>query len=297
MDNGLVIKDDDGNEWVWVPVDEETIKKMYVVSDKENGEKLAGETGITTKFYSNTTTIGKEGDTVKIDRVKPNESEYREPDLVTKYDLEEEYYKNILDFKSPKDMAEAFTKEYENMLKSIAKYGGFYIGRYELSSAGVQKDKETLTNTTWYEFYKKCTTLNASSKVESRMIWGIQWNLVSDFISKKGEQKSIQDTSAWGNVMRAISPANTGNYEKDTSGYGYSVKKNTGSNEAWKANNIYDLAGNCTEETQEADNQYLRVYRGGCCRKSPTNFISDGAINPRISGGEVTTTRPVLIVK
>lgn len=172
VDNGLVIKDDDGNEWVWVPVDEETIKKMYVVSDKENGEKLAGETEITTKFYSNTTTIGKEGDTVKIDRVKPNESEYREPDLVTKYDLEEEYYKNILDFKSPKDMAEAFTKEYENMLKSIAKYGGFYIGRYELSNEGVQKGKTVLFNTNWYNLYKECATLNASEKVETRMIWG-----------------------------------------------------------------------------------------------------------------------------
>ncbi len=250
VDNGLVIKDDDGNEWVWVPVDEETIKKMYVVSDKENGEKLAGETGITTKFYSNTTTIGKEGDTVKIDRVKPNESEYREPDLVTKYDLEEEYYKNILDFKNPKDMAEAFTKEYENMLKSIAKYGGFYIGRYELSSAGVQKDKETLTNTTWYEFYKKCTTLNASEKVETRMIWGVQWDLTCDFISKKGEKKSITDSRSWGNFLDSID--NAAVMDGTTKKYGEG--QTTGFSEYWKANNIYDFAGNYVEWTQEAGN-------------------------------------------
>ena len=295
VDHGLVIRDDAGNEWVWVPVEASVLSSMYVTVD--SGVELSGNLGVTTKLYTNSATIGRAGDTVTITRDTPNTTEYREPDIGLEYDMDEKYYKTILGFESAKAMAEFFVNDYAKMINSIKKYGGFYIGRYELSSAGVQKDKETLTSTTWYEFYKKCTTLNASSKVESRMIWGIQWNLVSDFISKKGEQKSIQDTSAWGNVIRAISPANTGNYEKDTSGYGYSVKKNTGSNEAWKANNIYDLAGNCTEETQEADNQYLRVYRGGCCRKSPTNFISDGAINPRISGGEVTTTRPVLIVK
>ena len=248
VDNGLVIKDDDGNEWVWVPVDEETIKKMYVVSDKENGEKLAGETEITTKFYSNTTTIGKEGDTVKIDRVKPNESEYREPDLVTKYDLEEEYYKNILDFKSPKDMAEAFTKEYENMLKSIAKYGGFYIGRYELSNEGVQKRKTVLFNTTWYNLYKECATLNASEKVETRMIWGVQWDLTCDFISKKGEKKSITDSRSWGNFLDSID--NAAVMDGTTKKYGEG--QTTGFSEYWKANNIYDFAGNYVEWTQEA---------------------------------------------
>ena len=248
VDNGLVIKDDDGNEWVWVPVDEETIKKMYVVSDKENGEKLAGETEITTKFYSNTTTIGKEGDTVKIDRVKPNESEYREPDLVTKYDLEEEYYKNILDFKSPKDMAEAFTKEYENMLKSIAKYGGFYIGRYELSNEGVQKGKTVLFNTNWYNLYKECATLNASEKVETRMIWGVQWDLTCDFISKKGEKKSITDSRSWGNFLDSID--NAAVMDGTTKKYGEG--QTTGFSEYWKANNIYDFAGNYVEWTQEA---------------------------------------------
>ena len=247
VDNGLVIKDD-GNEWVWVPVDEETIKKMYVVSDKENGEKLAGETEITTKFYSNTTTIGKEGDTVKIDRVKPNESEYREPDLVTKYDLEEEYYKNILDFKSPKDMAEAFTKEYENMLKSIAKYGGFYIGRYELSNEGVQKGKTVLFNTNWYNLYKECATLNASEKVETRMIWGVQWDLTCDFISKKGEKKSITDSRSWGNFLDSID--NAAVMDGTTKKYGEG--QTTGFSEYWKANNIYDFAGNYVEWTQEA---------------------------------------------
>ena len=259
VDNGLVIKDSKGNEWVWVPVEESVLSGMYVTSN--DGIALSGDVGVTTKMYTKTTTIGKTGDTKTLSRSTPNTTGWREPDLVTDYDKNESYYKTILGFDSPKAMAEAFTIDYANMITSIQKYGGFYIGRYELSNEGVQKGKATLTNTNWYELYKKCTTLNASGKVESKMIWGIQWDLACDFISKKGEQKSITDSRKWGNYSDSTDPANTGNYEQDTAGH--AIKKNTGSNEAWKANNIYDIAGNCWEWTQEAADTFNRASRGG----------------------------------
>ena len=256
IDNGLVIKDDNNNEWVWIPVEASTLSNMYATSTKENGETISGDVGVTTKMYTKTTTIGRTGDTVTLPRSTPNTTEVREPDLVTDYDKDEAYYKTILGVNTPKTMAEAFTSDYANMIASIQKYGGFYIGRYELSNEGVQKGKATLTSTNWYNLYKKCTTLNASDKVKSKMIWGIQWDLVCDFISKKGEQKSITNSSAWGNYSDSTDPANKGNYEK-------SKKKDTGSNEAWKANNIYDIAGNCYEWTQEAVSTFRRAIRGG----------------------------------
>ena len=135
--------------------------------------------------------------------------------------------------------------EYIEMINSIHKYGGFYIGRYELSAEGVRKNRPTLRGKNWYEFYQKCKLLNASDKVETRMIWGIQWDVTCDFIANKGETKDIKDSTSWGNYKDSTAPANTGNYKS-------SIKQNTGSNENWKANNIYDLAGNCGEYTQEA---------------------------------------------
>ena len=256
IDNGLVIKDDNNNEWVWVPVEASILSSMYVTSTKTDGETISGDVGVTTRLYTNTTNIGKTGDTKTLSRSTPNTTGWREPDLVTDYDKDESYYKTILGYDSPKAMAETFTADYANMISSIKKYGGFYIGRYELSNEGVQKEKATLTNKNWYELYKKCTTLNASDKVESKMIWGIQWDLACDFISKKGEQKSITNSSAWGNYSDSTDPANKGNYEK-------SKKKDTGSNEYWKANNIYDIAGNCYEWTQEASSTGSRTFRGG----------------------------------
>ena len=266
VDHGLVIKDDSNNEWVWIPVPDVTI--MCDTSNTTECEILYGPSQkVKTKLYTKSMTIGKEGDTVTISRTKPGITSsspyYREPDLVYNrfknvWDRDEENYKNTLGFESEEEMAEKFMTDYSEMIASIDRYGGFYIGRYELSEAGVQKDKATLTNTNWYNLYKKCKELNASNKVETRMIWGGQWDVTCDFIANKGDEKNIIDSRSWGNHSDSIEPANTGNYEQG-------VKKNTGSNENWKANNIYDIAGNCSEWTQEMSfNSTLgRANRGG----------------------------------
>ena len=154
VDNGLVIKDDNNNEWVWIPVEANTLSSMYTTSTKKNGEIISGGVGITTKIYTNSATIGKTGDTTTMSRSTTNTEEWREPDLIVgidsaSYDKTESYYKTILGYDSPKAMAEAFTTDYANMIASIQKYGGFYIGRYELSDEGVQKGKATLTMTKW----------------------------------------------------------------------------------------------------------------------------------------------------
>ena len=109
----------------------------------------------------------------------------REPDMVT-CDNNSKYYKDVLGFESEKEMAEVFVTDYKEMIESIEKYGGFYIGRYELSSEGVQKDKEVLS-LGWYGSYQKCKMLKNSEKVETRMIWGCQWDAACNFIANKGE--------------------------------------------------------------------------------------------------------------
>ena len=275
VDNGLVIKDSKGNEWVWIPVEESVLSSMYVTSN--DGIAISGDVGVATNLYTKSTTIGREGDTAILTRGLPNTTDYSEPDLIVgsdgvSYDKNESYYKAILGYDSPKTMAEEFTTDYANMINSLKKYGGFYIGRYELSNEGVQKGKATLTNTNWYNLYKKCTTLNASEKVESRMIWGIQWDLTCDFISKKGEQKSITNSTTWGNYNN--STGNAAVMDGGTKKYG--SKQVTGYSEYWKANNIYDLTGNCYEWTQEAGSTYYRANRGG-------GYGSNGSSNPASS--------------
>ena len=287
VDHGLVIKDDEGNEWVWVPVSTQMIKNMYEISSTDIA--LAGETGATTKMYTKTVTIGREEDKVTVSRTLPNGAEWREPDLESYYDLREEYYKTILGFDTPKAMAEALVNEYEEMVNSVKKYSGFYIGRYELSNDGVQKGKATLTGETWYSLYKKCTELNASNAVKTRMIYGIQWDLACDFISKKGDQKGIRKSKDWGNYINSTDNAAVTVTENGTEVQKYGSLQVTGYSEYWKANNIYDLAGNCYEWTQEASSSGSRSYRGGHYNYDGGNFpVSSRAVaNAGGTGSEI----------
>ena len=133
------------------------------------------------------------------------------------------------------------------MIESLEKYKGFYIGRYELTANG-EKTGATQTNVNWYTLYKNCTTLASGTKVKTRMIWGLQWDATCNWLASSGF--SITDSTSWGNY-------------RDNTATGHGSKQNTGYSESWKANNIYDFAGNCWEFTQEADSTNFRASRGG----------------------------------
>ena len=266
VDHGLVIKDDSGNEWVWIPVDSTTLGNMVEISTEAKTLcGTSGDTAVTTNKYSKTITIGKGSDTETISRTTPGTTNSsREPDLVVGSDgaSSDVKDKTILGETGTKEqLAQLFVAEYNEMITSIAKYGGFYIGRYELSEAGVQKDKPTLTSTNWYNLYTKCKSLNASEKVETRMIWGCQWDVACDFIANKGDKKNIKDSSSWGNYHFTSVKADDGTTELKPRGT--SAMLNTGKTTFTMANNIYDLAGNCYEWTQEAGGSFYRADRGG----------------------------------
>ena len=287
VNHGLVIKDEKNNEWVWVPVDSTTLATMYEESsDEKTLCGTTGETAVKTKLYSKSITIGTDSNKTTMSRTTPGTTTNpydREPDLVVgndgaKYDAKDTFYKTILgDTGTKEQLAQLFVDEYKAMIESISKYGGFYIGRYELSEAGVQKDKATLTNTNWYNLYKKCTELNASDKVETRMIWGCQWDVTMNWLISSGAKTSNEvnkDSSSWGNYKDSTENAKVTVTEEDgTTTNKYGSKQNTGYSEYWKANNIYDLAGNCFEWTQEAGYTHYRAVRGG-------NYSYSGSSNP-----------------
>ena len=230
-------KDLQGNQWVWVPV--ETPSSLYTTVDA--GVALSGSTGVKTTKYTNSAIIS--GKT----RVLPGAtSGYREPDILTYSGCDDTNYATA-GFSSLKNMAETMKSDYEEMIASLEKYKGFYIGRYELTANG-EKTGATQTDVDWYTLYKNCTTLASGTKVKTRMIWGLQWDATCNWLDNSGF--SITDSSTWGNHSN-----NTAN--------GAGSKQNTGYSESWKANNIYDFAGNCDEFTQEATLTDLRACRGG----------------------------------
>ncbi len=225
-----------GNQWVWVPV--ETPSSLYTTVAA--GQALAGSIGVKTTRYTNSAIIS--GKT----RGVPGSTSYREPDILTDSGYDDTNYATA-GFSSLANMAETMVSDYEEMIASLEKYKGFYIGRYELTANG-EKTGATQTDVNWYTSYKNCTTLASGSKVKTRMIWGLQWDATCNWLAGSGF--NITDSTSWGNY-------------KDNTATGHGSKKNTGFSESWKANNIYDFAGNCLEWTQEANNTDDRAYRGG----------------------------------
>ena len=137
----------------------------------------------------------------------PGTSGIREPDVLSIYDTDSQYYKNILGFESTKAMADSFVAEYKAMSDSIKKYNGFYIGRYELTGtvekptekAGVVLTEEDAGN--WYYLYKAChNVIKNNSSVKSMMIWGCQYdetmNWLKNTIFKGQEDKVDVDSSS-----------------------------------------------------------------------------------------------------
>ena len=263
-----------GNQWVWVPV--ETPSSLYTtVTD---GVVLTGSTGVKTTKYTNSEIISEKT------RGLPGSTNWREPDLVlgsngTSYD-----YANYATagFSSLANMAETMVSDYEEMIASLEKYKGFYIGRYELTANG-EKTGATQTcknGVNWYTLYKNCTTLAVGSKVKTRMIWGLQWDATCKWLATS--KFDITNSSTWGN------------YSNNTAD-GHGSKQNTGFSESWKANNIYDFAGNCWEFTQEAGGTSVRANRGGYYVNNGSNYPA----SDRISGSPTGTnsdygSRPTL---
>ena len=238
-----------GNQWVWVPV--ETPSSLYTTVTE--GVALSGSTGVKTTKYTNSAIISG------ITRVKPGDtSDYREPDIVTDSTWgDTDKRAKTAGFSSLANMAETMVSEYEEMIASLEKYKGFYIGRYELTANG-EKTGATQTDVDWYTLYKNCTTLATGSKVKTRMIWGLQWDATCKWLATSNFV--ITNSSTWGNYS-------------DNTADGHGSKQNTGFSESWKANNIYDFAGNCWEFTQEALDTDRRPGRGG-------DYSSDGSYGP-----------------
>ena len=277
IDDGVVITTaDNTKQFVWIPVDEESLGEMY---NTTGGEKTLLGVDTKTSIYSNLRQ--RAGDSFTVTTPGNDPSGIREPDLVvgsggTSYDANSDYYQDILEYASTQAMADAMVEEYNATYASIEQYDGFYIGRYELTGSvdvpTVQKGQTVLTADiagNWYYLKKACTNVVTGEEygAQSTMIYGNQWDEVMDWLKQTeflgDEGKVDTDSSSWGNY----SDYNTANgYEEGNERYealaGTGVLP-AGSSEYWKVNNIYDLAGNARDWTQEAAYTDLRFDRGG----------------------------------
>ena len=245
-----------GNEFVWVPVD--TLSNMAVVTSGTDANGNINYRGVLYNWGADAT-----GNTAY--DWSADSTSYREPaNLSSSYDSTS---------KNSSWTSTLYQEEYNKMVKSVSEYGGFYIGRYEMSINATSKNAESKYGATsanasdtdtnqWYGLYNRAKTYapeknsdnteNASQKVVSSMIWGSQYDAMLKWM--KGNKINVTSSSptdlSIGNTSRNTTRVTGG------ANNGQTVSKD-------KLSNIYDLLGNSLEWTQEANNTSYRVIRGG----------------------------------
>ena len=278
------------NQYVWVPVPDAS--KMYGTdsSGKKWGKLYNFATSSTNANYDATTGACPDNwsETNRVMRISDSASS-REPDVINSYDNNQYLKQYGLGSMSRHDLLLEMQKDFNNMIGSVEKYGGFYIGRYETGNLGqdiavVRKGNTNINYQTWYAVYKKCKTLKGANKqVETGMIFGSQWDRTLTWLIESGS-KSIaeicRDSTSWGNYYNATFTYTNTSGGTSTKRQSSSTRIPTGSSDYTKANNIYDLAGNVREWTMVATG-FLRVPRGGDCSEpgSYTPASSDNLIN------------------
>lgn len=141
IEDGLVIIDTNGNEFVYVPIDDINLMAQCELADGTCHLALDENQNLVCDKHNSSTIVGKlYASEVGEDFGNENnqyleESGLREPSTITgwqKKQVDALNY-NLANFSSYDDMVIGLKKEYKAMAESVAKNGGFYIARYETS--------------------------------------------------------------------------------------------------------------------------------------------------------------------
>ena len=289
LDNGLVIEDGSGNQYVWIEVPKTSA--VYptagtAITEFTDAEYTAIETDLHT--YTN---------------------DYRN---ATSY--KDEYYSDATTGLTSSQYSELKKK----MLKSVYQHGGFWIGRYEIG------DEDATSTNTGRTFstgtgntpvikaneipYNYITCSQAESLAEtfapngytSSLMFGVQWDLVLKYLETKGTaQADLKSNSInWGNYCNAsFTVTNTlakyGSSWTQVPEAGYPKPENsgviltTGADARNSKMNIYDLAGNVSEWTLEysSSSSFPCAGRGGSCFGGGSDSPASCRANSDTTGG------------
>ena len=290
---GLVIKDSEGNEYVWVEV-------PTTIYDNTEYNSNGAKKPIDNENYANIEAC-----------LKAYTANYAESGY--------------------SDTNPDFTVQYQAMLKSVYTNGGFWIGRYEAGLEGdtprtsykaisasdkavVKPNKIPYNNVTRNEAQELATRMNYNGCTSSLM-FGIQWDLTLKYIEEKTvelaeeankdevrtgiKSKLTSDSTTIGNYYNSTFTLNRGKFaqqgrlsewksynseEKPTLVTGSqkqaqgsnsnAIMLTTGATDATNLQNIYDIAGNVDEWT-------LEFYDASVpCVSSGGYYNTNGSSNP-----------------
>ena len=234
---GLVISDSRGNEYVWIPCTTDMSSSKLQYKRTEWGVEVDGD--------DNSRAI---------------------KDELTLTDADVTYSKADTDNGINAEIAKEIVAQINAEKESIKRYGGYYIGRYEVgkenNTAVIKANQEPYASIKWSKAYELAKGIGGGEGATTYLCSSYSWDTAVNFIQNttgkkyatsvvgfNGNWKSQEVKDSSGNVIK---PAET------------AQRLNTGLTTSLC--NIYDMGGNEAEFTTEINpgTSETVVLRGGC---------------------------------
>ena len=251
VNKGLVISDSRGNEYVWISctVDSSSNKLQYKRT----------EWGVEKDGTDNSRAI---------------------KDELTLKDIDVTYSKTDTDNGINEEISKEIVAQINAEKESIKKYGGYYIGRYEVGkdnkTAVIKAEQEPYVNIKWSKAYELAKGIGGGEGATTYLCSSYSWDTAINFIQNttgknyatsiigfNGNWKSQEVKDSSGKVIKPVNTAQ---------------RLNTGLTTALC--NIYDMGGNVGEFTTELNpgTSETVVLRGGLGNDSvsPAGYRWDG---------------------
>lgn len=249
VNKGLVISDSRGNEYVWISctVDSSSNKLQYKRT----------EWGVEKDGTDNSRAI---------------------KDELTLKDIDVTYSKTDTDNGINEEISKEIVAQINAEKESIKKYGGYYIGRYEVGkdnkTAVIKAEQEPYVNIKWSKAYELAKGIGGGEGATTYLCSSYSWDTAINFIqnttgknyatsiigfNENWKSQEVKDSSG-----KVIKPVNT------------AQRLNTGLTTALC--NIYDMGGNVGEFTTELNpgTSETVVLRGGDYnRNNPAGYRWD----------------------
>lgn len=258
VNKGLVISDSRGNEYVWISctVDSSSNKLQYKRT----------EWGVEKDGTDNSRAI---------------------KDELTLKDIDVTYSKTDTDNGINEEISKEIVAQINAEKESIKKYGGYYIGRYEVGkdnkTAVIKAEQEPYVNIKWSKAYELAKGIGGGEGATTYLCSSYSWDTAINFIQNttgknyatsiigfNGNWKSQEVKDSSGKVIKPVNTAQ---------------RLNTGLTTALC--NIYDMGGNVGEFTTELNpgTSETVVLRGGSNYYNfPAGYRWDNSSGLAVSG-------------
>ena len=314
VQQGIVIEDKDGNQFVWVPVSNKNGDGSNKIV-KDDGSEVEITLG---RYTFATSSPGTPA-------IKQKGSEYDQTTLAqatsgtlnTKYGVAKStYYFYELNGSRPgkekSDLTGTNTtaKNLKDFIEKTESNKGFYIARYEASYGSGYNSSGTDTATKFANAkpLSKVSTANSTSSMNYKE--GTLWNFITQpqaalvsqnmYKNDKYVESDLINSYAWDTAIVYIQAMGNSNYANANRGTNTSLK-NTGSTGDEKCK-IFDMAGNTSEWTTEyitytsSSSAYRCTLRGGYCDNS-NSYTSTRVFSNAAYSYLGISFRPLLYVK